>query len=133
MCMTCGSYTPSRSRAVCVVGKVGAVDPIITAGTVDLIGRRWSLPILDALRLGPQRYTDLLYMVSLGSKRIPAKSLTETLRRLERHGILEHLNHVEAGTYRLTGPGRELLEHVDVFAQWVARNRDALSLTGTTR
>jgi DNA-binding HxlR family transcriptional regulator len=102
---------------------------MVVTETIDLLGRRWGPPVLDRLRSGPQRYTDLHDTVLLGPRRIPTKSLTETLRRLQRHGIIEHLHTIGADSYRLTDLGRELLEHLDTLATWAACNRDALRPT----
>jgi DNA-binding HxlR family transcriptional regulator len=85
---------------------------------LQLIGGKWSMLLLCSLRSGPIRTGALRRMVG----GISYKMLTQTLRDLERHGLIERISyetvppHVE---YRLTRLGRALGELIVDIEQWV--------------
>jgi len=86
-----------------------------------LIGSKWSMLVLCSLRVGPRRTHELkrhLHGVS-------AKMLTQTLRELERHGIVHREDFGEVPPrveYRLTPLGRSLAALVVDIEQWVTTN-----------
>jgi DNA-binding HxlR family transcriptional regulator len=89
---------------------------------VRLIMGRWTLNVLAELSEGGRRYQDL--RDALGG--ISHKSLTDTLRRAERDGLI--MRHVDtervviATLYRLTDLGRSLDEPLAALNRWTASN-----------
>ncbi|MER5608866.1 helix-turn-helix domain-containing protein [Micromonospora tulbaghiae] len=84
---------------------------------LDQVLDKWSLSVLNELCERPCRFNEL-------RRAIPAvtqKSLTATLRRLERNGIVER--HVVATRpvaveYRITPLGKTLRAPIDVLLEW---------------
>lgn len=84
---------------------------------IEVISDKWRITILHQLLAGPVRTSKL--QKNLGS--ISAKVLTQTLRGLERDGLIERL--VSPGVpprveYRLSGIGQELIEALDGLSFW---------------
>ncbi|MET9777867.1 helix-turn-helix domain-containing protein [Streptomyces sp. NPDC006367] len=85
---------------------------------LDQVLDKWSLSVLSELCEGPRRFNDL-------RRAIPAvtqKSLTATLRRLERNGIVERQvvsDRPVAVEYRITPLGKTMRPPVDVLLEWV--------------
>jgi DNA-binding HxlR family transcriptional regulator len=95
-------------------------------GILALIGSKWSLLILCALRGGPMRTGELRRRLD----GVSAKMLTQTLRELERHGIVERRDFGEIPPrvdYRLSALGRSLAELVAQIEQWVTTNYSRMS------
>lgn len=88
------------------------------AGTLDLVGDRWSLLIVrDLFFRGPLRYGDL----AASAERIPTNTLADRIRRLEDAGIVDrerYSDHPPRHTYRLTSAGRALGPVLDAIATW---------------
>ncbi|XVQ13044.1 winged helix-turn-helix transcriptional regulator [Spirillospora sp. CA-255316] len=83
----------------------------------DLLGGTWTSVVLYALRHGPQRPGEL--RARIGG--ISHKVLTDTLRRLERNGLVSRRRYAEAPPrveYELTAPGRGLLEPILALGRW---------------
>ncbi|RDI19013.1 HxlR family transcriptional regulator [Rhodococcus sp. AG1013] len=84
---------------------------------LDQILDKWSLAVLNELCERPSRFNDL-------RRAIPAvtqKSLTATLRRLERNGIIQRellSSRPIAVEYRITPLGKTLRHPVDVLLGW---------------
>jgi DNA-binding HxlR family transcriptional regulator len=55
-----------------------------TSAVVDLLSGKWNVPVLYLLASGTRRYSEVLYEVGEISK----KTLTQTLRGLERDGLI---------------------------------------------
>ncbi len=98
---------------------------------LDQVLDKWSLSVLNELCERPCRFNDL-------RRAIPAvtqKSLTATLRRLERNGIVERevvSSRPVAVEYRITPLGKTMRRPVDVLLEWataqmpeIERARDA--------
>lgn len=89
----------------------GDPDPKVAALVTDLIGRvadKWTMLLLEVLHEhGEQRFTQV-------SRRVPGisqKMLTQTLRQMERDGLLTRTVHAEVPPrvdYRLTDLGESL-------------------------
>jgi DNA-binding HxlR family transcriptional regulator len=95
-----------------------------------LIGSKWSMLILCALRAGPRRTGELKRRL----EGVSAKMLTQTLRELERHGILERHDFGEVPPrveYRLSPLGRSLASLVVEIESWVTTNYTRM--TGNVR
>jgi DNA-binding HxlR family transcriptional regulator len=86
-----------------------------------LLGRPWTILIIDALGTSPCRFTEL------AGRRLPGIStnlLTERLRKLQASGIIER----DAGsppefviTYRLTELGARLKPILEQLSAWATR------------
>src|SRR5262249_50299978 len=86
-----------------------------------LIGSKWSLLILCSLRDGPRRTHELKRRL----QGVSAKMLTQTLRELERHGIVHREDFREVPPrveYRLTQLGGSLAALVVEIEEWVTTN-----------
>lgn len=88
---------------------------------LDQVLDKWSLEVLNELCERPARFSEL-------RRAIPAvtqKSLTATLRRLERNGIVTRVvldTRPVAVEYRITALGKTLRPPVDVLLEWAARH-----------
>src|SRR4051812_38295479 len=90
-------------------------------GILTLIGSKWSMLILCSLRDAPRRTHELKRRLT----GVSAKMLTQTLRGLERHGIVHREDFGEVPprvAYRLTSLGRSLSELVVEIEGWVTAN-----------
>jgi DNA-binding HxlR family transcriptional regulator len=90
-------------------------------GILALIGGKWSMLVLCALRSGPRRTHDLKRRL----EGVSAKMLTQTLRELERHGIVHRRDFGEVPPrveYSLTALGSSLAALVINIEEWVTAN-----------
>jgi DNA-binding HxlR family transcriptional regulator len=98
------------------------------AGTLDLVGDRWSLLIIrDLLFRGELRFADL----AGSAEGVPTNTLADRLRRLEESGIVAREPYSDRPVrhqYRLTERGRDLAPVLDAMATW-----GAAYLPGTRR
>ena len=86
-----------------------------------LIGSKWSMLLLCSLGDGPVRSGEL----GRRAGGISQKMLTETLRELERHGIVHRKDYGEVPPrveYSLTPLGRSLTQLVRKIEEWVESN-----------
>ncbi|MFE9683628.1 winged helix-turn-helix transcriptional regulator [Streptomyces sp. NPDC006285] len=92
----------------------------------DLFGHTWDPVVLAALRTGPRRRRAL--RTAIGG--ISDKVLTDALRRLLAHGLIDRRAHAEAPPrveYALTGLGRSLVEGpLTALGHWVTEHGDEL-------
>lgn len=94
----------------------------------EVLGRladKWVLLILDRLEHGPSRFNQLRRDI----QGISQKMLTQSLRRLERDGLVyREVQHTVPITveYSLTRLGQTLTETVTALAHWAERNMDAI-------
>ncbi|MBD2163548.1 helix-turn-helix transcriptional regulator [Calothrix sp. FACHB-156] len=94
---------------------------------LDLVGDKWTPPILYLLSSGTQRYTDFQRQIPGISK----KMLTQTLRRLESAGVVNRTVYpivppkVE---YNLTSFGEKLIEPIAGLAEWAWQHQEELRL-----
>ena len=86
--------------------------------TLALVGDTWPVVVIMALGKRPRRYGELLERIGGISK----KMLTQTLRKLERNGLVERA----APGYALTELGESLLGVVGALAGWAEEHTDAL-------
>ena len=91
-----------------------------------LIGGKWSMLLVCVLRAGPARTGELSRRVG----GISQKMLTQTLRELERHGIVNRRDYGEIPPrveYSLTPLGRSLGTLVQEIEDWVVANYKRMS------
>ena len=95
----------------------------LTREMVMRLADKWSLWMLAILAEedGPLRFTRLMERV----EGVSQKSLTKTLRALERDGLITRQIFAEVPPrveYTITALGLELLSHVEPLWNWVARS-----------
>ena len=90
----------------------------------ELLGQvldKWSLSVLTELCESPCRFNDLRRAIP----EVSQKSLTSTLRRLERNGIIERVllsARPVAVQYRITPLGKTAREPIDALLLWASTN-----------
>jgi DNA-binding HxlR family transcriptional regulator len=88
---------------------------------LDRIGDRWTVLIVGALDEGPQRFSALATRVD----GISQKMLTQTLRSLERDGLVTRTVYPQVPPrveYELTALGRSLQEPLRALEEWAVAN-----------
>lgn len=99
----------------------------ITAAHRDLLGQvldKWSVLVLEELCDRPRRFNELRRLIP-----VTQKSLTATLRRLERNGIVERTvirDRPVAVEYSITALGKTLREPVDALLRWSDEHLDEI-------
>src|SRR3954469_3131007 len=96
-----------------------------TRQLVDTLGDKWVTLVLCALADGPQRYTQLARRIAGVSQ----KMLTQTLRTLERDGIVTRTVTPSVPVrvdYELTELGTSILPVVAAIKQWSERHIDEI-------
>lgn len=93
---------------------------------LDLIADKWTVLVIYALRSGKRRYNELSRTVD----GISRKMLTQTLRDLERNGMV--LRTVYPGTpsrvdYRLTPLGERLVPLLSMLCDWAAEHMERVA------
>lgn len=84
---------------------------------LELIADKWTLLILPALKRGPMRNGDLMRLI----QGVSQKMLTQTLRELERNGLVARIDYMEVPPrveYALTDLGRSLSDAVRRLEGW---------------
>jgi DNA-binding HxlR family transcriptional regulator len=90
---------------------------------LDRIGDTWSMLVVISLADGPRRYSQLAALI----EGVSPKMLTQTLRGLERDGLLSRTVHAVVPPrvdYELTRLGRSLLGLVEALDDWAESNID---------
>ncbi|MTD12595.1 transcriptional regulator [Nakamurella sp. YIM 132087] len=107
--------------------------------TMEIISSKWSVVTLFALTDGPVRHGELVDLIGGISRKV----LTQTLRRLEDHGLVRREVFAEAPPrveYSLTALGQTLKDPIVALTSWARTNGEAvaghhegrLRSTGTT-
>jgi DNA-binding HxlR family transcriptional regulator len=84
---------------------------------LDRIGDTWSVLVVISLAQGPRRYTELAKRID----GVSPKMLTQTLRALERDGLISRTVHAVVPPrvdYALTKLGVSLLDLVGALESW---------------
>ncbi|MEU8361616.1 helix-turn-helix domain-containing protein [Nonomuraea sp. NPDC048882] len=85
------------------------------------VGDKWTAKIIRCLEQGPRRFTEL----QVPLRTITPKVLTESLRAMERDGLLTRTAYDEIPprvVYELTDLGRSLLEPMNAGCEWSRRH-----------
>jgi DNA-binding HxlR family transcriptional regulator len=88
---------------------------------LDRIGDKWTVLVVLLLSDGPMRFSELRGHVG----RVAPKVLTQTLRRMERDGLITRQVFAEVPPrveYALTDLGRSLIEPIAVIVDWAEVN-----------
>jgi DNA-binding HxlR family transcriptional regulator len=88
-----------------------------TRVVLDRIGDKWTVLVVTQLKAGPMRFSELRD----GIGGVAPKVLTQTLRRLERDGILTRTIYPQVPPrveYELTALGRSLIAPIDAVSEW---------------
>ena len=92
---------------------------------VEIIADKWSVVVLYALSRGPRRHGELVDLIGGISRKV----LTQTLRRLTRHGLVSRHAYSEVPPrveYNLTDLGRTLIQPIQDLNHWAEHNGPAI-------
>ncbi|SFS98933.1 winged helix-turn-helix transcriptional regulator [Saccharopolyspora flava] len=92
---------------------------------LDLIADKWTAVVLYGLSRGPVRHGDLVEVIG----GISRKMLTQTLRRLQEHGLVIRHAYAEVPPrveYELTPLGETLIEPIHVLTEWAREHGEAV-------
>jgi DNA-binding HxlR family transcriptional regulator len=96
-----------------------------TRQVLDLIADKWAALIVGLLEAGPMRFAALQKRIG----GISQKMLTQTLRGLERDGLVQRTVYAEVPPrveYALTPLGRTLWEPIYAIIRWSEENIEAV-------
>ncbi|MGD1854454.1 MAG: winged helix-turn-helix transcriptional regulator [Leptolyngbyaceae cyanobacterium] len=88
-----------------------------TQQILDVVANKWTVIVMYCLAYGPRRYSEIQRRI----EGISQKVLTQTLRRLERHGLVKRrVLSVQPTTveYSLSELGEGLLDPLFAIANW---------------
>lgn len=103
-----------------------------SALVVGLLADKWTIPVIHALSRGTRRTGEL--RAELGS--VSQKMLTQTLRALEAHGLVERTVFAEVPPrveYRLTPMGESINEPLARLCEWTVAHGRALERATSRR
>ncbi len=111
-----------------------AVDPwsntCPSRDVIGLLASKWVALVIPLLRRGPRRNGELMRAIAGVSQ----KMLTQTLRDLERHGLVARRDYAQVPPrveYALTPLGDSLAKTVAALDDWVVRHyHDMVKATG---
>jgi DNA-binding HxlR family transcriptional regulator len=98
---------------------------------LELIASKWTVLVVDALADGAKRYSELRRIITGVSQ----KMLTQTLRELERDGIVTRTVYdtkPPSVDYRLTELGVSLTEPICAIRHWADTHYEAIAEARTT-
>lgn len=111
------------------MGKFRSGDPFLADCpgrlTIELLADKWTAVVLYGLSAGPVRHGDLAELIGGISRKV----LTQTLRRLEAHGLILRRTYAEAPPrveYELTPLGATLIDPIHMLTEWARENGDAV-------
>lgn len=105
---------------------LAAPEPCPLREVLDRVGDKWSVLVVMDLKDGSQRFNGLKRRIEGISQRM----LTETLRQLERDGLVCRTVYAEQPVrvdYQLTALGRTLIEPIAALAAWSEQNRSKIT------
>ncbi|MFF3159173.1 winged helix-turn-helix transcriptional regulator [Streptomyces sp. NPDC057910] len=92
---------------------------------MELIADKWTVVVIYGLSRGPVRHGELVELIG----GISRKMLTQTLRRLQAHGLIRRRAYAEVRPrveYELTALGATLIDPIHVLTEWARTNGDAV-------
>jgi DNA-binding HxlR family transcriptional regulator len=98
---------------------------------LELIASKWTVLVVDALAEGAKRYSELRRLITGVSQ----KMLTQTLRELERDGIVVRTVYdtkPPSVDYRLTELGATLTEPISAIRRWADAHFEAIAIARAT-
>lgn len=101
-----------------------------TRTVLDLLGGKWSVDVVYLLASGTRRYNEIFYEVGEISK----KTLTQTLRALERDGLIARRVYAEVPPrveYSLTPLGWSLTGPLMAMYEWAAEHQPEIEAART--
>lgn len=106
--------------------KSGAGEDLPSRLVLSLLGDKWTVVVLYCISAQEaRRFNELQRHIPDISK----KMLVQTLRQLERDGLVERTVYPQVPPktdYRLTEDGRRVREPIAFLCQWAIENRDLL-------
>jgi DNA-binding HxlR family transcriptional regulator len=98
---------------------------IVTQEVVAILSRKWVIPVVRALASGAKRRFQLAQSI----KGVTPKVLTETLRLLERDGVIDRVLYDDrrgskSVAYQLTDLGRTLWAPIEELHRWGREHLD---------
>jgi DNA-binding HxlR family transcriptional regulator len=117
--------TAAQRRAEAKVVYDAFVASCPTRQLLDTLSDKWLTLVLSALMDGPHRYSELARRIAGVSQ----KMLTQTLRTLERDGLVERTVTPSVPVrvdYQLTGVGKDLAPVVHAIKAWAEANMDRI-------
>ena len=107
---------PTISTEMTQLAPTGSICPRYEHA-IQLLGKRWTGLLLDALMEGPQRFCELTATVEGLSDRV----LSDRLRELEVEGVVERIVYPQIPVrveYKLTEKGLALKPVVEAIHEW---------------
>ena len=101
-------------------------DTCPSRDVLGLLASKWVALLIPLLRKGPRRNGELMRAIAGVSQ----KMLTQTLRDLERHGLIARRDYAEVPPrvdYALTPLGDSLAKTIVALDDWVIRNYSAMA------
>src|ERR1700736_1847860 len=110
---------PTISTEMTQLAPTGSICPRYEHG-IQLLGKRWTGLLLDALMEGPRRFCELTATVEGLSDRV----LSDRLRELEVEGVVERIVYPQIPVrveYKLTEKGLDLRPVVEAIHKWAEK------------
>src|SRR6266849_9673572 len=110
---------PTISTEMTQLAPTGSICPRYEHA-IQLLGKRWTGLLLDALREGPRRFCELTATVEGLSDRV----LSDRLRELEVEGVVERIVYPQIPVrveYKLTEKGLALKPVVEAIHEWAEK------------
>jgi len=110
---------PTISTEMTQLAPTGSICPRYEHA-IQLLGKRWTGLLLDALMEGPQRFCELTATVEGLSDRV----LSDRLRELEVEGVVERIVYPQIPVrveYKLTEKGLALKPVVEAIHEWAEK------------
>ena len=107
-------------------------DTCPSRDVLGLLASKWVALLIPLLRRGPRRNGELMRSIAGVSQ----KMLTQTLRDLERHGLIARRDYAEVPPrveYALTPLGDSLAKTIVALDDWVIRNYGDLAKAAAAR
>ncbi|MFP3464260.1 winged helix-turn-helix transcriptional regulator [Leifsonia sp. SIMBA_070] len=91
---------------------------------VEIVSDKWAAVVIHALSRGPRRHGEIVEAIGGVSRKV----LTETLRRLQRSGLVERVEEPPRRIeYRLTDLGLTLLGPIEALNDWARTYGEAVT------